>query len=179
MKEIQTELLQKGVRNVKQAGIKERHFVIVDEAAELSTQGLKGVAQKPNKLAREKCDFYLSQLARIGRSTGHRVIYCTQYPLRETINPQIKNNLDTRIAMKLKSSKASEVVLDETGAQDLPKGIPGRALYKIDKLEEIQTYYLDEKIALQLLEPYRVVKKIEDTNEDQRGENGENTIEFR
>jgi DNA segregation ATPase FtsK/SpoIIIE, S-DNA-T family len=177
MKEIQTELLQKGVRNVKQAGIKERHFVIVDEAAELSIQGMKGKSDAKN--ARINCDYFLSQLARIGRSTGHRVIYCTQYPLRETINPQIKNNLDTRIAMKLKSSKASEVVLDETGAQDLPKGIPGRALYKIDKMEEIQTYYLDEKLALELLEPYKVVEQIEVNNGDRQGENRKDIIEFR
>ncbi|WP_299090305.1 FtsK/SpoIIIE domain-containing protein [uncultured Metabacillus sp.] len=125
-------LLANGFRNVKEAGYKERHFIVIDEAADIADD--------------KNCQELLKDIARKGRAAGLRLIYTTQYPTAETISSQVKRNCIGRLCFVLDTATASTVVLDQGGAENLPL-IQGRALYKDVKLIEVQTPYISsEKI---------------------------------
>lgn len=55
---------------------------------------------------------------------------------------------------------ASQVAIDEGGLETLPS-IAGRALFKTDRVEEIQVPYLSNKEMWNVLKQYKVVKKTE------------------
>lgn len=127
--------------NVAEAGIKKRHFVIVDEGAELSP---KTEGQKELKALKYKCDQILSRISRIGGALGYSLIYATQVPYSEVLNHNIKQNCDARLSFRLPSDKASEVILGEgmTDAHDLPL-VKGRAVYVTDRKEIVQTPFIE------------------------------------
>jgi DNA segregation ATPase FtsK/SpoIIIE, S-DNA-T family len=132
MNQITEYLLKSGFRNVKEAGYKERHFIVIDEAADIADD--------------KDCQELLKDIARKGRAAGLRLIYTTQYPTTETVNSQVKRNCIGRLCFVLDTATASSVVLDQGGAEKLPL-IQGRALYKDVKLVEVQTPYIsNEKI---------------------------------
>lgn len=132
MDQITEFLLENGFSNVKDAGMKERHFVVIDEAADMADD--------------KECQELLKDIARKGRASGLRLIYTTQYPTTETISSQVKRNCIGRLCFVLDTATASTVVLDQGGAEKLPP-IQGRALYKDIKLIEVQTPYIsDEKM---------------------------------
>ncbi|PEL13802.1 FtsK/SpoIIIE domain-containing protein [Bacillus sp. AFS017336] len=140
MEEVFQNLRIKRKKNVQQLGIKKRHFIIVDEAAELSSDGEQDKVIKSLKI---DCEKFLKDIARRGRAAGYRLIYCTQYPTRETVSSQVKRNLITRISLPVDTSTASQVVLDEGGAEKLPL-VKGRAIYKRTRSEIMQSYYIPE-----------------------------------
>src|SRR5690606_34166205 len=109
-----------------------RHFVIIDEAAELTSEG---ESDKEIKELKIQCENIIKDLARRGRASGIRLLYCTQYPTKETVSSQVKRNLMTRISLPVDTSTASLVVLDEGGAEKLPL-IQGRAIYKRNRKTE-------------------------------------------
>lgn len=140
--------LTQGYEDVNESNIKERHFIIVDEAAQLASASIK---EKGEKEARLACENVISEIARIGGGLGYRIIFATQYPTADTLPRQVKQNCDARICFRLQTSTASKVVLDEDGAEDLPH-IKGRAIYLTDKKQTIQTpfitnEYIDDKLA--------------------------------
>lgn len=148
MEETFQELRRKGKKNVKALGVKKRHFVIVDEAAELSSTG---ELDKETKELKIECENFLKDIARRGRASGIRLIYATQYPTTETVSSQVKRNLLTRISLTVDTSTASLVVLDEKGAESLPM-IQGRAIYKQIKCETMQSYFIPEWIIKKVVE---------------------------
>ncbi len=79
-------LRMNGFKDVKRAGIKERHFVIIDEAAELSSDG---ETDKEVKTLKIECENIIKDIARRGRASGIRLLYCTQYPTTETVSSQV------------------------------------------------------------------------------------------
>ncbi|TYS74537.1 FtsK/SpoIIIE domain-containing protein [Sutcliffiella horikoshii] len=101
--------------DVKEAGMKDRHFIIIDEAADLSNH-------------QDALDI-IERICAKGRGAGYRVIYCTQYPINKTIPSSVRQNCDGRVCFKLQTSTASLAALDEGGAEDLPF-VRGRAIYK-------------------------------------------------
>ncbi|MEQ6049464.1 FtsK/SpoIIIE domain-containing protein [Lysinibacillus capsici] len=136
MREIQTLLRKKGKKNVQEAGIKERYFVIVDEVGELNP--LEAVTRE-EKVLKQQCQSIMSQIARIGAGLGFRQILATQYPTGDVIPRQCKQNSDAKISFRVQSAIASRVVLDEQGAESLPM-VKGRAIYQTaDKREILQT----------------------------------------
>lgn len=136
MREVQTELRRKGKKNVQEAGIKSRYFVIVDEVGELNP--LEAVT-KEGKLLKQQCQTIMSQIARIGAGLGFRQILATQYPTGDVINRACKQNSDAKLSFRVQSAIASRVVLDAEGAESLPQ-IKGRAIYQTaDKREILQT----------------------------------------
>lgn len=143
-------LRRTGKKNVKQAGIKERHFVIVDEAAELTSAGELDKETKKKKI---NCENYIKDISRRGRASGMRLIYSTQYPTTETISSQVKRNLITRICLPVDTSTASTVVLDEGGAEKLPL-IQGRAIYKRHRTKTMQSYYIDDGLINNNIKPH-------------------------
>jgi hypothetical protein len=115
MNEDYEQIIEGGFEDVTEAGISKRHFLIIDEAADLSG----------DKEAME----ILTDVVRKGRGAGYYVIYATQYPSAQAIPMQIKRNIPARLCFVLDSATASMTVLDAGGAEKLPE-IPGRGIYK-------------------------------------------------
>lgn len=132
-------LLEKGYSNVKDAGFKGRHFIVIDEAADMADDKV--------------CQELLKDIARKGRASGLHLIYTTQYPTTETVSSQVKRNCIGRLSFVLDTATASSVVLDQGGAEKLPI-IQGRALYKDIKLIEVQTPYISNEKIKQNIQPH-------------------------
>lgn len=138
----------KGYSNIIDTPIKKRTFILVDEGAELSPSIVK---TKEAKKYAEFCQAALSEIARIGGGLGYRLIYATQYPTKEAVPMQVKMNIVARLSFICASQVASRVLLDETGAEDLPS-IPGRAIYLIEKKRTVQVPYIDDKMMFKMME---------------------------
>ncbi|MEB9942430.1 FtsK/SpoIIIE domain-containing protein, partial [Bacillus cereus] len=161
--------------NIVDTPIKERHFIIVDESANLCpTQGLP--KQKRDMLY--MCQEMLSEIARIGGALGFRLIFCTQYPTSDTLPRQIKQNSDAKIGFRLPTVVASQVAIDEGGLETLPS-IAGRVLFKTDRVEEIQVPYLSNKEMWNVLKQYKVVKETETPKTETKSETNRDFIEFK
>ncbi|MED2752099.1 FtsK/SpoIIIE domain-containing protein [Bacillus thuringiensis] len=161
--------------NIVDTPIKERYFIIVDESANLCpTQGLP--KQKRDMLY--MCQEMLSEIARIGGALGFRLIFCTQYPTSDTLPRQIKQNSDAKIGFRLPTVVASQVAIDEGGLETLPS-IAGRALFKTDRVEEIQVPYLSNKEMWNVLKRFKVVKKTETPKTETKSETNRDFIEFK
>lgn len=146
------ELEHKKKKNIQQLGQLERHFIIVDEAAELAIQ--KNMSKSEKSLVIE-CQSMLSFVARIGRAAGYRLVYATQYPTEDTLPRQIKQNADTRIGFRLATTTASRVVLDEGGLEELPD-IKGRIIYKRESKIEAQSIYMAESQVRKIVKGYEI-----------------------
>ncbi|MFB5932970.1 FtsK/SpoIIIE domain-containing protein [Peribacillus frigoritolerans] len=134
MEERQALFLSKGWEDIGEAGWKERHFIVVDEGAEI--MGFE------SKEARERCMYLLGEVARIGAGMGFRLIFATQYPTADVFPRQVKANTSAALCFKLKNSTQSMVVLDRKGAESLPVKLPGRAIYQTDCDLIVQTPYI-------------------------------------
>lgn len=91
----------------------------------------------------------MSQIARLGAGLGCRQILATQYPTRDVIPRQCKQNSDAKLSFRVQSATASRVVLDEIGAESLPQ-IKGRAIYQTaDKREILQTPVISSDVTFE------------------------------
>lgn len=146
------EILKKsGKKKVEDAGITERHFVIIDEVGELNPD--EAVSKEEKKL-KQQCQKYMSQIARLGAGLGFRLILATQYPTGDVIPRQCKQNSDAKLCFRVQSGTASRVVLDSDGAEALPK-IKGRAIYQMaDQRVIIQTPLITPEIIQETITPF-------------------------
>ncbi|MCQ6306933.1 FtsK/SpoIIIE domain-containing protein [Bacillus cereus] len=140
--------------NVVETNIRERYFIIVDEGAELCPD--KSMSRERQKLL-GACQQMLSYIARIGGALGFRLIFCTQYPTGDTLPRQVKQNSDAKLGFRLPTQTASQVVIDETGLEAI-ESVPGRALFKTDRLTEIQVPYISNEQMWDVLKQYEVKK---------------------
>jgi DNA segregation ATPase FtsK/SpoIIIE, S-DNA-T family len=163
MDEVTEYLLEKGFSNVKEAGFKERHFIIIDEAADMADD--------------KACQELLKDIARKGRASGLRLVYTTQYPTVETISSQVKRNCIGRLCFVLDTATASQVVLDQGGAEKLP-AIQGRALYKDLHLIEVQTPYITGGTINENIQPHIRIRPRKE-RVDSSGEGGQKGTEGR
>ena len=147
MKLMEKTFKEKGYTNIVDTPIKQRTFIFVDEGAELSPS----IVGKDRKKFADFCQVSLSEIARIGRAVGFRLIYSTQYPSSKSIDMSIKQNIVSRVSFVVASNVASRVILDETGAENLPS-VPGRAIYLIDKKRTVQVPYISDQKIFELLE---------------------------
>lgn len=151
MRAVQQRLRSMGKKNVQEAGIKDRYFVIIDEVGELNPSEAIG---KKDRILKEECQKLMSQIARLGAGLGFRQILATQYPTGDVIPRQCKQNSDAKLSFRVQSATASRVVLDETGAENLPL-IKGRAIYQTaDKREILQTPLITSEIIQKTLTPH-------------------------
>ncbi len=132
-------LEENGFEDVKEAGMKDRHFIVVDEAADIADD--------------ENCQDILKDIARRGRAAGFRLLYATQYPTRETVSSQVKRNCISRLCFVLDTDIASRAVLDEGGAEQLPL-IQGRAIYKAHGKSIVQTPYIENQFIKKTIQPH-------------------------
>lgn len=144
-------VVDKGFEDVKEAGIRKRHFIIIDEAADLAE----------NRTAMD----FITDIARRGRSAGYYLIFCTQYPTAQVVPSQTKRNIIARLCYAVDTDTASRVVLDESGADKLPD-IPGRGIYKSNiKRYIIQSPFITNEVIQQRILPHIVTKgeRVEET----------------
>lgn len=134
--------------NIIDTPIKNRTFIIVDEAAQLTPDSSMS---KEEKELLEGCQRVLSEVARVAGALGYRLIYCTQYPTADCMPRQVKMNADGKISFRLPAGYASKVAIDETGAEKLPSNIPGRGLYKTHELKKFQSPYISDKEMMERL----------------------------
>ncbi|MGO8748545.1 MAG: DNA translocase FtsK [Thermoguttaceae bacterium] len=108
--------------------------VIIDEYADL-------VAVLPKK-DREEFDRIVSRLAARGRNVGIHLVIATQRPTADVVTGNIKANMPCRISFSLPSSRDSQVILDEPGAERLLRN--GDMLLLLEgQLTRLQGYFVD------------------------------------
>ena len=155
MRSVQQQVRSSGKKNVQQANIKERYFIIIDEVGELNPNE---AVTREEKLLKQECQKLMSQIARLGAGLGFRQILATQYPVGDVIPRQCKQNSDAKLSFRVQSAVASRVVLDSEGAEMLPQ-IKGRAIYQTaDKREIVQTPLITEDVITSTIEPHIVTK---------------------
>lgn len=156
MRTVQQTLRSLGKKNVQEAGIKERCFIVIDEVGELNPAEAIGKEDKALKL---ECQKLMSQIARLGAGLGFRQILASQYTTGDVIPRQCKQNADAKLAFRVQSEVASRVVLDGGGADLLPE-IVGRAIYQTASNREIlQTPLVTSALINETLTPHYVKKE--------------------
>jgi hypothetical protein len=94
----------------------------------------------------------LTEVARKGRAFGVSVIVGTQYPTSRVIDPQVKANLPTAIALRCRTGTESRVILDRNGAEDLDR--PGLAMsYISGQWRRVQSLLFDQSVIEELSDP--------------------------
>lgn len=164
MEQQEAEFKKNGWSNVVNTPIQKRLFVIVDEGAQLAPDRFM---TKEHKDMLAACQHTLGEIARIGGALGIRLIFCTQYPTSDTLPRQVKQNADLKITFRLPTGYASQVAIDDYGAEELPSDIKGRAIIKTHEKMIVQTPLIDDEEMERRLEVYRVEKPAHRTaNED-------------
>lgn len=130
---------RKGYANILDTDTALRRFIIVDEAAQLAPDKSD---DKVVKAMKNECLAILSEITRVAGALGYRLIYATQYPTADTLPRQIKQNSDAKITFRLPTSVASNVAIDESGAEKLT--MPGRLIYRTHERVTAQGYYLSD-----------------------------------
>lgn len=107
------QIMEKHFRYMQRHHLKEWPFehtyIIVDEFADLMT------TQKRDTLPT------LCRLAQLGRAARVHLILATQRPTRDIINGQIKVNIDARVALRCPTAQDSRNIINEKGAEKLPR----------------------------------------------------------
>ncbi|MFT4415337.1 FtsK/SpoIIIE domain-containing protein [Fredinandcohnia humi] len=143
MNKTYTDIVDSGFEDIKESGRKERHFIIIDEAADIADDS--------------ECMEVVTDIARRGRGAGYYLIYATQYPSSQSIPQQTKRNIPSRLCFVLDDAIASNTALGQTGAEELPL-IPGRGIYKNVKSQVVQTPYISNRQIEKCIKPHVVIK---------------------
>jgi|GEM_PF-5490954 len=114
-----------------------RIIVVIDELAALADQF--------GTSAKEQAAFHswLRQTMQQGRAYGIHVVAATQRLSATLIPSDVSFFFDGRITLALPDARSSRMVLDEAGAERLPK--PGEALFKRagEPIQRVSCYWLD------------------------------------
>ncbi|MBO1515507.1 FtsK/SpoIIIE domain-containing protein [Metabacillus bambusae] len=151
MNEAYTDIVDKGFEDIKESGRKERHFIIIDEAADIADDSA--------------CMDVVTDIARRGRGAGYYLIYATQYPSSQSIPQQTKRNIPSRLCFVLDDAVASNTALGQTGAEELPL-IPGRGIYKNVKSQVVQTPFINNKEIQKRITPHIVIRPRKEKESD-------------
>ena len=84
-------------------------FLVLDEYADLTS----------DKDAKKEIEDRLKRLAQKARAAGIHLVIATQKPGADVINTNLRSNLPAQLALRVKSSTESRVVMDEAGAEAL------------------------------------------------------------
>jgi DNA segregation ATPase FtsK/SpoIIIE, S-DNA-T family len=161
--------------NIVNTPIQKRLFIIVDEAAQLTPENHM---QKALKNTLSACQHILGEVARIGGALGVRLIFCTQYPTSDTLPRQIKQNADLKISFRLPAGYASQVAIDDYGAEKLPSDIKGRAIIKTHEMMTVQTPFISDDEMWKRLGGYEVDKSEATEQRKEENERGEDFVRF-
>lgn len=134
-----------GQYNKKTGENLQRIGVFADEVGELFDKrgGSKAVKEQVEIL-----EGLVSTLARLARATGINLFLGIQRPDATVLTGQIKTNIPARVSGRFVDKQASEIVLGNTMAVDLPD-IKGRFLYRLgNEIIPFQAYYFDDDTML-------------------------------
>ncbi len=84
-------------------------LIVLDEYADLTSD--------PQR--KKEIEHQLKRLAQKARAAGIHVIIATQKPSAEVISTNLRSNLPAQLALRVKSSTESRVIMDEAGAESL------------------------------------------------------------
>lgn len=135
MVQMQKRIRKLNKKKIQQTNIAQRSFVIIDECGELNPD--EAITKEEKKLKQE-CQTFMSKISRLGAGCGFFLVLATQYGTGDVIPRQCKQNSDAKLCFRVRNATASNVVLDEEGAEKLPL-IKGRAIYQTDKRHIVQT----------------------------------------
>ena len=142
----------KGYEDIKEAWAAgetfKRNVIIIDEASVLAPRS-------KSDQVRNECRDIIEFIAQVTAGLGYNLITCSQYPTGDILPRQVKQNSDARISFRLPTSTASNVILDESGAEELPFRQSGRAIYKTDEKRIIQVPYLSNEVIDDLIGPLK------------------------
>jgi hypothetical protein len=108
--------------------------VVIDEYADLVA-----VLSKKEK---EEFERVISRITARGRNVGIHLILATQRPTADIVTGNIKANMACRVSFSLPSSRDSQVILDEPGAERLLRHGDMLLMHE-GKLTRLQGYYVD------------------------------------
>ena len=79
-------------------------------------------------------------IAQRGRSFGVHLILATQQPSRDIVVPQVRANVNARVALRTLSTDDSQTIIERPDAAQIPHDMPGRALLSLgaNRLIEFQ-----------------------------------------
>jgi DNA segregation ATPase FtsK/SpoIIIE-like protein len=80
--------------------------IVLDEYADLTSD--------PDE--KKRIELLLKRLTQKARAAGIHVITATQRPSADVISPTIRSNFPAQLALRVKTSTDSRIILDETGA---------------------------------------------------------------
>ena len=123
-----------------------RIVIVFDEFADFMTQDPEMKKQVENSVLR---------LGQKARAAGIHLIICTQNPKADIINTNIRNNLGARLALRAADATASNIILDEAGAEKLAgKGDFLAKLY--GNIERGKSPFLTPKVRAALLKYFEI-----------------------
>lgn len=116
--------------------------VVIDEYADL--------VSALSKREREDFERVISRITARGRNVGIHLVLATQRPTADVVTGNIKANMACRISFSLPSSRDSQVILDESGAERLLRN--GDMLLMLEgRLTRLQGYFIDPATIERLL----------------------------
>ena len=130
--------------------------LIIDELTQLSPVLAK---DKAIKQMRTQVTQNLVDILCLARAIGIHCIVSTQRPDRETLHPQMKANMPGAICFKTKNKINSQIVLDNTKADRLPR-VRGRAIWQFDVEREVQVQFLDDEMIKKMLPKVPITKPV-------------------
>lgn len=129
---------------IKLTNNKMPHLVLVfDEFADFINQ--------ERKMAK-RVEVAITRLGQKARAAGIHLIICTQHPKAEVINTNIRNNLGARLALRTADSVASNVILDQDGAERLAGKGDFLAKTSFGNIERGKSPFLTPKVKRGLLQ---------------------------
>lgn len=169
------EFKARGINNVVNSSERKRRFIIVDEGAQLAPEKSMSAAKKKQL---GYCQSALSEITRVAGALGYRLIFCTQYPTADTLPRQIKQNSDAKISFRLPTGYASQVAIDEEGAEQLER--KGQAIYKTHERITVQTPLIEDTEIWRRLSEYETEGDVENAEDVAEGKaettRGGNTV---
>ena len=140
-----------------------RRLLILEKAGVVKIQDYKGddlpfivcIIDEIAELQSDNSAYLLNKLLRLSAASGITIVAATQRPSVEVIKGDSRGQLLARISYKMASEIDSRMVLGDncSRAAYLPN-IRGRAIFKYDKIREVQTMFLPVEEAKQRLETH-------------------------
>lgn len=136
-------------------------LVFVDEMGELNPEEAPEAPRYipegeplPERHKRQQCQFYMSEIARLGRASGIHLFTATQRPDSNVMPKYIQQNMDARVAFYCPDEYSSEIILGKghVEACDPSMNIPGRFILRYKGYRKGQAFYLGSEEAEQILQ---------------------------
>lgn len=123
-----------------------RIVLVFDEFADFMSQDAEMKKQVENAIVR---------LGQKARAAGIHLIICTQNPKADIVNTNIRNNLGARLGLKAADATASNIILDDSGAEKLAG--KGDFLAKVNgQIERGKSPFLTAKVRRALLKYFNI-----------------------